>query len=155
MIDSLQLRQLIPPLTARTLDGVTVRAWDYKQKRNLVIAMLHADCPNCKLWLSQLTARAAELVELESVGMIIFSESPPRSAELLPTPFVAAVDPSGQSHRAFLGKTAFGPAGQDRVGVFVTDRYGELYAQWSAREASEIPAVNEILKPILQIQMAC
>ena len=34
----LTLRQLIPPLTARTAAGDTVRAWDYKQKRNLAIA---------------------------------------------------------------------------------------------------------------------
>jgi len=29
---------LIPPVTARTAEGRIVRAWDYKQKRNLVIA---------------------------------------------------------------------------------------------------------------------
>jgi len=50
-------------VTARTAEGRIVRAWDYKQKRNLVIAFLHSDCPRCVEWLAQLAARAAALSE--------------------------------------------------------------------------------------------
>ena len=38
MNGALLMRRLIPPVTARTAEGRSVRAWDYKQKRNLVIA---------------------------------------------------------------------------------------------------------------------
>ena len=155
MSDPLQLRELIPPLTARTPDGRSVHAWDYKQKRNLLIAFLHADCDACRVWLSNLTPRSADFAEHESVGLLLFSEALSRSAELLPSPFLAAIDASGHSQRAFLGKGVFGPAGLDRVGVFVTDRYGELHAQWTARDAAELPSPDEILKPLRQIQMAC
>ena len=153
--DTLQLRQLIPPLTARTIDGTTVRAWDYKQKRNLLIVFLHADCARCRLWLTQLTARAADFAEHESICLLVFLETPPPWAERLPPPLLAAADAGGRSQCAFLGKDAFGPAGLDRVGVFVTDRYGELHAQWIARDAAAMPSADEILKPLRQIQMAC
>ncbi len=43
MNGALLTRQLIPPVTARTAEGRIVRTWDYKQKRNLVIAFLRAD----------------------------------------------------------------------------------------------------------------
>jgi hypothetical protein len=151
----LQLRDLIPPVSARTPDGKAVHAWDYKQKRNLVIAFLHADCAACALWLAQFTGRAADFAEYESTGLILYSEAPSPRVDGLPAPFVVAIDAAGHSQRAFMGKDAFGPSGLDRVGIFVTDRYGELRAQWIAREATELPVPDEVLKPLRQIQMAC
>lgn len=151
----LQLRQVIPPLTARTAEGKTIRAWDYKQKRPLVIAFLHSDCPQCAGWLEQLAASAAELADREAVALVIYAETPPgRAAELAP-PLIAAADPTGHAHRAFLGREAFGPAGLDCVGVFVTDRYGELYGQWLGRDAGELPAQKEILDTLSVIQTIC
>jgi AhpC/TSA family len=151
----LLLRQLISPITARTADGAIVRAWDFKQKRNLVIAFPHADCTSCATWLSQLAERAADLSEREAVGLVIYAETPPRLAGNLEAPFIVAGDVTGNSQRAFLGREAFGPAGLDRVGVFVTDRYGELYAQWAARDAGELPVPAEIFSALWQIQVAC
>jgi hypothetical protein len=155
MMGPLLLRQLIPPITARTAEGAIVRAWDYKQKRNLVVAFLHADCAQCEGWLAQLAARAADLIESEAVGLVIYAESPPRASEILTAPIIPAADVTGHSQRAFLGRDAFGPAGLDRVGVFVTDRYGELYAQWVERDADKLPAPVEIFSILWQIQVAC
>ena len=151
----LLLRQLIPPVTARAADGAIVRAWDYKQKCNLVIAFLHADCARCEEWLAQLAARAADLGERDAVCLVIYAEAPPRASGLVESPMIAAADVTGHSQRAFLGRDAFGPAGLDRVGVFVTDRYGELYAQWVVRDAGKLPASAEILSTLWQIQVAC
>ena len=58
---ALVLRELIPPLTARTPAGKTLRAWDYKQKRSVVIAFLHTGCRRCEGFVENLAARAAEL----------------------------------------------------------------------------------------------
>ena len=155
MIGPLPLRQLIPPLTARTGDGKIVRAWDYKQKRPLVIVFLHADCPHCDDWLGPFAARAPDLDEREAVVLLVYAELPPRKTETLASPFIAAADATGRSQRAFLGREAFGPAGLDRVGAFVTDRYGELYGQWIGRDASELPVYAEILDTLSVIQMIC
>jgi peroxiredoxin len=155
MTGPLLLRQVIPPLTARTCEGKTIRAWDYKQKRALVIVFLRADCSQCDNWLSQLAARAAELGEREAVALIIYAEPPPRKTETLSSPLIAAADATGHSQRAFLGREAFGSAGLDRVGVFVTDRYGDLYGQWSGKDADALPAHAEIFDTLSVIQMIC
>jgi peroxiredoxin len=155
MAGPLLLRQVIPPLTARTADGEIVRAWDYKQKRPLVIAFLHADCSRCDGWLAELAARPADLTERDAVALVIYPELPPRKTETLPSPLIAGSDVAGNSQFAFLGSEAFGPAGLDRVGVFVTDRYGDLYGQWLGRDAGELPLPEEILGTLSVIQMIC
>ena len=155
MTGPLLLRQLIPPLTARTAYGKTVRAWDYKQKRPLVIVFLHSDCSHCDNWLGRLSAQAGDLAEREAIALLIYAEPPPRKTETLASPLIAAADATGHSQRAFLGRDAFGPAGLDRVGVFVTDRYGELYGQWIGRDASDLAAPGEILDTLSVIQIIC
>lgn len=150
----LKLRQIIPPLTARAADGRVVQAWDFKQKRALAVVFLHAGCRPCADFLERLRENAAELKEREAVALVIFSETP-AAQENFPAQIVVAADVSGKSQRAFLGEEAFGPAGQSCVGVFVTDRYGELRAQWSGPHEVALPQPGEILKWLSQIQMAC
>jgi len=65
MNGALLTRQLIPPVTVRTAEGRIVRAWDYKQKRNLVIAFLRADCARCESWLAQLAPISHSLAEVK------------------------------------------------------------------------------------------
>ena len=150
----LKLRQIIPPLTARAADGRVVQAWDFKQKKSLAIVFLHSGCRPCVDFLERLCEAAPELKEREAIALVIFSETQ-SSRESFPAQIVVAADVSGKSQRAFLGDDAFGPAGQSRVGVFVTDRYGELRAQWSGLHEAALPPPGEILECLSQIQMAC
>lgn len=151
----LHLRQMIPPLTARSPDGRTVQAWDYKQKKNLLIVFLHADCRPCEHFVARLGEHAAELAEREAIALVIFSEVPAAMlSDNLPPQVVVATDMSGHAQHAYLGNGAFGPAGQDRVGVFVADRYGQLYAQWAGGDEA-LPGVPEALSWLAQIQIAC
>ncbi len=141
----LRNRQLIPPLTIHTPDGRTVRAWDYKQKRNLVIAFLDTDCAPCDEFLRTLVASAAALREKEAVALIVFLEQPARRlTDSLPSEIIVGADMPGNSARAFLGEDAFASRGFVRGGVFVTDRYGELFAQWTI-DRHKFPASAEIL----------
>ena len=152
----LKTRQIIPPLTARTPTGQIVQAWDYKQKKNLLIAFLHAGCRRCEEFLARLSERAADLAERGAVALAIFAESPSAAlAESLAAQVVIAADVSGRSQRAYLGADAFGPAGQKLVGVFVTDRYGELYAQWVAASEDGLPGLEDVLGWLGQIQVTC
>ena len=151
----LKKRQMIPPLTARTPDGRTVQAWDFKQKKNLVLAFLHAECPRCQQFLARLAERAADLAEREAVALVIFSATP--SALLLdnlPREIIVATDMSGRAQRAFLGEEEPGQPATAGVGVFVADRYGELFAQWTGGDDA-LPAVWEALSGLEQIQVAC
>jgi len=141
-------------LTARTSAGQIVRAGDYRQKKNLVLVFLHADCPRCEDFLGKLASRAPQLSEREAVALVVFPQPPARAAENLTPQIVAAADMSGRSQRAYLGSEAFGPAGQQRRGVFIADRYGELYAQCVAREEEDLPGTGEVLEWLAQIERA-
>ena len=151
----LRNRQLVPPLTIHTPDGRTIRAWDYKQKKNLAIAFLDTDCAPCEEFLRALVASAAALQEKDAVALVVFLEQPARRVtDSLPSGIIVGADMPGNSARAFLGEDAFASHGFVRGGVFVTDRYGELFAQW-AIDHHKFPAIAEILAALDHVEMAC
>jgi peroxiredoxin len=151
----LRMRQLIPPLSVHTPDGQTIRACDFKQKKNLVIAFLDADCALCLDFLRQLAARAADLREKGTVALAIFLAPPPASlTDFLSKEIITGCDMSGHGARAYLGEDAFSARGLVRRGVFVADRYGELFAQWPLA-AHKFPAIEEIFGSLDQIEMTC
>ena len=128
--------------------------WDYKQKKSLLIAFLHADCPLCQAFAARLVSRSAEFAERESVALLISLE-PPRWDVQATTQVVLASDTNGRAAQEYLGANAFGPMGLARVGLFITDRYGELYAQWEARDADGLPAIAESFKWLTHTQLGC
>lgn len=150
----LTLRQIIPPLTARTAAGETVRAWDYKQKKSLLIAFLHGDCAVCGAFATRLASRAAELLERDSVALLVSLE-PPRWEIVAQPGIVLGSDTTGHAAQEYLGADSFGPLGLAHVGLFVADRYGELFAQWEARDADALPPVAEAFKWLTHTQLGC
>jgi hypothetical protein len=156
MEDTLQIRYQIPALTFRTLDGRDVSAWDFKQKRNRVIAFLCADSPQTWDFVKQVVAHAADWKEKEAVGLIVFEEAPRTGLPAaMPPEVIAGTDARGGSIARFLGPEALRQGGLERQGVFVADRYGELYAKWVIGKNGELPAISEILKALEQIEIAC
>lgn len=156
MQESLRLRYQIPALTLRTFDGRDVSAWDFKQKRNRVIAVLRADSPESWEFLKQLIAHAKDWKEKETVGLVVFQEVPLRGLPAaLPPEVIAGTDASGHSIARYLGEHALSDEGLERQGVFVADRYGELYAKWIVEDDGELPRVSDILKALEQIEIAC
>jgi peroxiredoxin len=152
----LPLRQLLPPLTLRTTAGSVVRAWDFKQKRNLVIAFLHAGCLRCEGFVRRLADGAEELAERNAVALVVLPETPSGVlAEALPSAILLGTELSGRAARAYLGEEAFSSNGLERVGVFVVDRYGELFAQWVAASEEGLPAFAELRLRLTQIEIAC
>jgi len=148
-------RQIIPPLNLHTPDGRTVRAWDFKQKKNLVVAFLDLDCAPCEEFFRALAARAGDLREKEAVVLVAFLSPPPeRLAHSLPEGIIAGADVSGRGARAYLGEDAFASRGLARKGIFVADRYGEIFAQWVSG-GHKFPAMAEIFGSLDHIGMAC
>jgi hypothetical protein len=156
MPETLQVRYQIPALTLRTFDGRSVSAWDFKQRRNRVIAVLRADSPKSWDFLKQLVAHAADWKEKEAVGLVVFQKVPLTGLPAaLPPEIIAGTDDTGSSIARYLGEQALGGNDIERQGVFVADRYGELYAKWIVEKDGELPAVSEILKALEQIEIAC
>ncbi len=150
-----KVREPIPPLTARTSDGRVLRAWDYRQKKNLVIAFLHTGCRRCEAYRQMFVAQASELTDQQAAVLIILLETPSYlPSGNLPPQVIVATDTSGRSHTAFLGPEALGSSGQQLLGVFVVDRYGELCAQWILRDEDALPGAALVLEGLRQIQAA-
>jgi peroxiredoxin len=151
----LRLRQLIPPMTVHTPDGRNVRAWDFKQKKNLVVAFLDAGCAPCGDFLLRFAARAADLRASEAVVLAVFLEPPAREfSDFSPLEIIAGSDMPARAVRAYLGDDALSSRGLERRGVFVADRYGELFARWTLPE-HDFPAIDEILASLEHAGIAC
>lgn len=156
MQNTISLREQIPALTLRTPDGRTVSAWDFKQKRNRVIALLRADSPGTWDFVNQIVAHAEDWKQKDAIGLVVFSKPPAAGMpKNLPPEIITGTDASGRSIVRYLGTEALGPNGQVRQGVFVADRYGELYAQWIVEKDGELPRMSAILKALEQIEIAC
>jgi hypothetical protein len=80
---------------------------------------------------------------------------PPRWGIEVSQPVVLACDTNGRAAQEYLGKDVFGPQGLSRVGLFITDRYGELFARWEARDADGLPPLVEALKWLAHTQALC
>jgi hypothetical protein len=150
------VRQQIPALTLRSLAGETVSVWDFKQKRNRVIVLVSGNSPGTRRFVRDIVAHAAGWKERETVALIVFPEAPPPDLlGALPAEVIAGVDASGRSLERYLGEDVFGPAGLERQGVFVADRYGEIYARWIIAKDGDFPGIPAIVKALEQIEIAC
>ncbi len=149
------VRQLIPPLTLLTPEGKTIHAWDFKQKRNMVIGFLDAGCPLCDAFVRALSGHSVELREKEATALLAFREGSSLSMGIpLPAEIIIGSDIGNQSTRRFLGEDALFPKGLARRAVFVTDRYGEIWGQWIVQE-HKFPSIEQILSTLNQVEIAC
>lgn len=151
----LHIRQLIPALTLRDTQGRPIHVWDFKQKKNLIISFLDANCSSCETFIRVLAGRAADLREKEAVAILVF----PGQADLsrldsLSDALIAGADLTGQGIGHFLGENAVSPQGLSRRGVFVTDRYGEIWGIWTVRR-HDFLQIEEILSAVNSVEIAC
>jgi len=151
----LRVRQLIPSLTLLTAQGLTVRAWDFKQKKNLVIVFLDKECTLCDAFIGSLTSHAKALREKEAVMLLVFPQGSSLAlSKSLPSEIIAGSDVGGSGTRLFFGEDEVSARDLHRRGVFITDRYGELSAQWLVSE-HEFPGIREIRSSLESIEIAC
>lgn len=156
MPEAIPVRYQIPALTLRTFDGHTVSAWDFKQRRNRVIAVLRADSPKSWEFLKQLVAHAADWKEKEAVGLVVFQKVPLTGLPgVTPPEVIVGTDTTGSSIVRYLGAEALADDELQIQGVFVADRYGELYAKWIVEKNGNLPTISEIFKALEQIEIAC
>lgn len=111
----------------------------------------------CEAWLAQLAEQATALQEAEGVALVLLPSNVSQNMSRYARAEITVTgDISGRSQRAYLGEDAFGTAGLARLGAFVTDRYGELRAQWITDNAKhKLPEVSEVLSWLNQVLIAC
>lgn len=151
----LHVRQLVPPLTLHTPHGRTVQAWDFKQRKNLVIAFLDTRCALCEAFIGSLASSVEMMREQEAVALLTFpGESFSELSRALPPEIIAGCDVEGRGVRLFLGEEEVSAQKRHRRGVFLTDRYGELSALWIVA-GHEFPRMEEIRSSLDLVEIAC
>ena len=152
----LKLRQMLPVLSLHVSDGRIVRGWDFKQKKNLIIAFLHNDCALCAEFLRHMALRSMTWRENDAVVLAATLAQPSRVlAESAKEDVIVGVDLSGRAALEFLGKQSLGPSDLVRPAVFLSDRYGELAAMWEVNGDHNFPEAGEIAKHLQHAEMSC
>lgn len=151
---------LIPSFQLQAVNRSTAMSlWDYKQRYNLVIFLFHdATCNACREILLSLSQHYQTYRALEAEILAISTCRQSNSIEHLQTfvdyhtiPFPILWDQQGQVSEVYL-KAKTEPS---RVGVFICDRFGELYMQSVANDADELPDEHEIRSWVEFIDMRC
>lgn len=156
----------LPAFSLEDASGSMVRLWDYKQRRPVLLAFVHAlDCACCRAWLGMLVEqRQAQLDELRVVTLVVVPEPVERldalqadmgsagivlsdvdrtvAARYVPAAYAAAA-PAGLTRP----NTAMGAMRQP-VGLYVADRYLHCLGRWFAEDADALPSVDEPLSEI-------
>lgn len=157
---TLSVGGLIPSFQLQAINRSTaVSPWYYKQRYNLVIFLFHdATCNACRELLISLSGHYQTYRALEAEILAISTCQQSDSIEHLQTfvdhhtiPFPVLWDQQGQVSEVYL-KARIALA---RVGVFVCDRFGELYMQSVANEADKLPDEPEIRSWVEFIDMRC
>jgi peroxiredoxin len=144
--------QVVPTFTLPDTDGAPVRRTAYRDKKNLVLAFLpDAEDDGARAYLRAL-AQGYESFRAETGEALAILRgdratiAAARSELALPFPLLHDAD--GAATARFLPPAA-------RAGVFVTDRYGELYFAAPAADTASLPPITEIQAWLEAIDRQC
>ncbi len=129
----------LPGFALHSAAGATVRLWDFKQRRPLLITLMHgADCPACRAWLAVLARERARLDEARAAVLVLAPEPVERLRALqaeLDLPFTLLA-------RDARATAAYLPAPGTGVALYAADRYGECVGAWQAADADALPPLD-------------
>lgn len=158
--ETLTLRGLIPSFQLPAVNrSIAITPWHYKQRYSLVIFLFHhATCSACRELLLSLSqhyqayrACEAEILAVATCCQSDGIEHLQEFADQHNIPFPILWDQQGRVSSNYLKEKT----DRSRVGVFVCDRFGELYMQSVADEANELPDEHEIRSWVEFVDMQC
>ncbi|MGZ6391711.1 MAG: peroxiredoxin family protein [Ktedonobacterales bacterium] len=163
----------LPTFSLEDAGGRTIRLWDYKQRRPVLLAFVHAtDCVDCRMWLRSLSERQAQLMELRVVTLVVVPEPAERlvalQAELgsvatvlsdaehaVTARYIPSAPAAGSAALSVRPKTATASLRQP-VGLYAADRYLHCLGRWFAEDANTLPPLDEPLGEIaFAVQEGC
>jgi|HigsolmetaAR201D_1030396.scaffolds.fasta_scaffold04284_7 peroxiredoxin len=142
--------QIAPSFTLPSGKGTPIRRTAYRAKRNLVLIVVpHSSDASMREYMQAMAEGYTSLQSERAEVLVILGDTEAAASALqaeLPFPVLADVD--GRVIRQFLPEDA-------RGGVFVTDRYGELYLARAVAEAGELPSVDDVYDWLVAIERQC
>ena len=143
----LQPRQTMPGFALPDADGAIIRLRSFRQRRPILIALLHSvTCPDCLAWLSTLSSAREELEYLTVQPLLIFPDDSPSLSALqhkLTLPGKLLSDPCNTTRDSYLRIEE--PPAPPRVALVAVGRYNECLDAWVADEPSQWPSLTELL----------
>lgn len=147
----LERGRTVPSFWLPDASGNTVKLFSYKAKRNLCLFFPKAPFASASHQLLEAFSRNYRAIQSTDTEVLAVLHGTVADAAklqgdiILPYPVLA--DMQAETTRKYL------PPGY--TGIFITDRYGELYYQDLATDESELPDIAEILERLHYIDTQC
>ena len=147
---AVRLNHPVPGFALPDAEGNIVRLASFKQRRPVLLALLHSgSCPHCRAWLTNLAVARDDLAYFGVQPLLIFPDDVPSLhglQEELGVPGTLLSDPAGATRARYL-RTEDAPSQQRLPSVLLiaVGRYNELLAVWEADEPSGWPPLAEPL----------
>lgn len=147
---------MLPHFSLLSSEGRRIRLSDYRGRHNLVLIFTGGSTRDIsRRLLSDLARHYREFVREEAEVLAVVQRSR-REAESIkrrgPLPFPVLADEDGQIHWAVGALTS---DGKTTTTIFVTDRFGEIYAVYQRNEGNDLPPVMELLEWLRFIELQC
>ena len=148
--------QRVPDFALPSSAGQGVATAAYRGRRNLVLTFIGKPAGhNARALLAELAAHYSEFAEEEAevlavVGGSVAEAGWIKSSDALPFPVLA--DEDGAVHRTF---GALASDGGHVAAIYITDRFGEIFAAYRTGEGHPLPTVEEILDWLRFIGLQC
>ena len=148
----LRCGEVVPSFTLPDTAGQVVRRAQYRGRQHLALVFLpSAQDAEARAYLRALADEYLALRDAGGTALVILQgdadEARVARAEL-DLPFRLLIDAEGVTAARFMPAEA-------RAGVFVTDRYGELYYTEATAETAKLPPVGELRKWLEAIDRQC
>ncbi len=144
----------LPDLELAAISGEPVQLSDCRRGRNLALILAGDSQAASRLeLLPELARRYPELVEQEAQVLAVVAATREQAHTLAAQlPFPVFLDPESRAHRALAG---FEAGGRPAPAIYVTDRYGEVFAAFRSADGQPIPDAGEILKWLEFVNIQC
>jgi peroxiredoxin len=148
--------QLISDFTLVSTGGQKISLSDYRGRSNLVLVFAGgvAGSPDIKV-LVDIAADYARFQEQETQVLAILQCTRGKAATIKQQgnlPFPLLVDEDGRIHRP---AGAADKEGHPATAIYITDRFGEVFAVYRAAEGQAMPSVREIAEWLSFINSQC
>ena len=157
---TLSVNGLIPSFQLQAINrDAVISPWDYKQRQSLAILLFHdATCAACRDLLLDITQHYSAYRHAETEVLAIATNNQPNTVPSLQQftdqstiPFPILWDQQKTVQQTYFGEVA----DPSTVGIFICDRFCELYMQAVAAEADQLPAEAEIRSWVEFVDMEC
>ena len=144
-------RTLIPAFHLPDGDGIVFDSSDLKRKKNLILFLLSDLRPGFLLKIEEarvsFLARNAETCVISSAPLSQVREACKKHRLTFPV----LCDEDRKVSEKFIAAAA----NESFAGLFITDKFGEVFFQYLTTNAAELPAMDEIVKSLDFIESQC